>query len=60
MGEDGKIVTDIAGASKAKITLVKSNVSEATALFHILGTPDNVKTAQYMMKVIHRHRHTHP
>ena len=45
-------MTDIAGASKAKITLVKSNVSESTALFHILGTPDNVKTAQYMMKVL--------
>jgi RNA recognition motif-containing protein len=51
VGEDGKIVSDIAKAAKAKVTLVRSGAHQETAIFHLVGTPDAVKTAQYMMQI---------
>jgi len=51
VGEDGKIVTDIARDSKTKISLIKSAPQEDTCLFHIVGSPENCKTAQYMMQI---------
>merc|ERR1711864_1830 len=51
VGEDGKIVADIARDSKTKISLLKSGPQEDSSMFHILGNPANCKTAQYMMQV---------
>jgi len=51
VGEDGKIVADIARDSKTKISLIKSAPQEDTCLFHIVGSPENCKTAQYMMQI---------
>jgi len=51
VGEDGKIVTDIARDSKTKISLLKSTPQEDSVLFHIIGSVDNCKTAQYMMQM---------
>ena len=39
VGEDGKIVAEIAKDSDTKITLLTSTPQEETALFHIVGTP---------------------
>ena len=36
--------------SKTKITLVKSAPQDTTCLFHIVGSQENCKTAQYMMQ----------
>ena len=51
VGEDGKIVADIAQAANTKITMLKANPQEESVLFHIVGAPDNCKTAQYMMQI---------
>lgn len=51
VGEDGKIVADIATDSKTKISLIKSAPQEESCLFHIVGTAENCKTAQYMMQI---------
>jgi len=51
VGEDGKIITEIARDSKTKITLVKSQPTEDVCLFHVVGTPATTKTAQYMMQI---------
>lgn len=51
VGEDGKIVADIASDSKTKISLIKSAPQEDNCLFHIVGSPENCKTAQYMMQI---------
>lgn len=51
VGEDGKIITEIARDSHTKITLVKSQPTEDTCLFHLVGSPGNTKTAQYMMQI---------
>ena len=51
IGEDGKIVTDIARDANVKITLVKGGPHEESALFNLLGGPQAVKTAQYMMQI---------
>ena len=51
VGEDGKIVTDIARDAKVKVTLVKGGPHEESALFHLVGTAEAVKTAQYMMQI---------
>ena len=77
VGEDGKIVTEIAKDSKTKITLVKCGEHEdqvlilflltllflillvlllllqppLKALFHVVGLPNAIKTAQYIMKI---------
>ena len=39
VGEDGKIVAEIAKDSDTKITLLTSTPQEETVLFHIVGTP---------------------
>jgi len=51
VGEDGKIIADIATDSKTKISLIKSAPQDESCLFHIVGTPENCKTAQYMMQI---------
>jgi len=51
VGEDGKIISEIARDSHTKITLVKSQPTEDTCLFHLVGSPANTKTAQYMMQI---------
>ena len=51
VGEDGKIVTDIARDAKVKVTLVKGGPHEESALFHLVGSAEAVKTAQYMMQI---------
>lgn len=51
VGEDGKIVTDIARDSKTKITLIKSAPQDQACMFHIYGTEQNCKTAQYIMQI---------
>jgi len=51
VGEDGKIITEIARDSNTKISLLKAAPQEETCLFHIVGTPENCKTAQYMMQI---------
>ena len=39
VGEDGKIVAEIAKDSDTKITLLTSTPQEETVLFYIVGTP---------------------
>ena len=39
VGEDGKIVAEIAKDAGTKITLLASTPQEETVLFHIVGTP---------------------
>jgi len=51
VGEDGKIVSDIARDSKTKITLIKAGPQDQTCMFHIFGSEENCKTAQYIMKI---------
>lgn len=51
VGDDGKIVTDIARDSKTKITLIKAAPQETACMFHIVGEETNCKTAQYMMQI---------
>ncbi|XP_023329967.1 polyadenylate-binding protein RBP45 [Eurytemora carolleeae] len=51
VGDDGKIVADIARDSKTKITLIKAAPQETACLFHIVGNEQNCKTAQYMMQI---------
>ena len=51
VGEDGKIVADIATDSKTKISLIKSAPQVESCLFHIVGTAENCKTAQYMIQI---------
>lgn len=51
VGDDGKIVADIARDSKTKITLIKAAPQETACMFHIVGNEQNCKTAQYMMQI---------
>jgi len=51
VGEDGKVIADIAGDSKTKISLIKSAPQDESCLFNIVGTGENCKTAQYMMQI---------
>ena len=37
--------------SKTKITLIKGAPQDQTCMFHIYGTDENCKTAQYIMKI---------
>lgn len=61
VGEDGKIVSEIAKDSETKITLLASTPQEETVLFHIVGTPEHCKTAQYVMQIkIKERMTTHP
>lgn len=60
VGEDGKIISDIAKNSGTKITMLKVSPTEDTVLFHIVGTPENCKTAQYMMQIKIKERMTNP
>lgn len=60
VGEDGKIIADIAKDSSTKITMLKANPQEESVLFHIVGIPDNCKTAQYMMQIKIKERMTKP
>ena len=43
VGEDGKIVAEIAKDSDTRITLLASTPQEETVLFHIVGTPGDNK-----------------
>ena len=43
VGEDGKIVAEIAKDAGTKITLLASTPQEETVLFHIVGTPGDDK-----------------
>ena len=74
VGEDGKIVAEIAKDAGTKITLLASTPQEETVLFHIVGTPgedipvtglhvnilplEHCKTAQYMMQIKIKERMT--
>ena len=60
VGEDGKIVSDIAKNSGTKITMLKVSPNEETVLFHIVGTPENCKTAQYMMQIKIKEKMSNP
>ena len=60
VGEDGKIIADIAKNSGTKVTMLKVAPQEDTVLFHIVGTPDRCKTAQYMMQIKIKERMTNP
>ena len=51
VGEDGKVVTEIARESKAKISLVKSRLQEDSVMFHLVGSQEACKVAQYMMQI---------
>jgi len=51
VGDFGKIVTDVARDSKTKITLIKAAPQETACMFHIVGSEENCKTAQYIMKI---------
>ena len=48
VGEDGKIVAEIAKDSDTRITLLASTPQEETVLFHIVGTPgEKIKFVLY-------------
>ena len=52
VGEDGKIITEIARDSKTKITLVKSQPTEDVCLFHVVGTPATTKVSKKLKKMV--------
>jgi len=60
VGEDGKIIAEIAKDSGTKITMLKPAPQEENVLFHIVGSPDHCKTAQYMMQIKIKERMTKP
>ena len=50
VGEDGKIVAEIAKDSDTRITLLASTPQEETVLFHIVGTPgEKIKFVLYFV-----------
>ena len=54
VGEDGKIVAEIAKDSDTRITLLASTPQEETVLFHIVGTPGrNIKCLIFVNKNKH-------
>ena len=60
VGEDGKIIAEIAKDAGTKITMLKAAPQEESVLFHIVGTPEHCKTAQYMMQIKIKERMTKP
>ena len=60
VGEDGKIIAEIAKDAGVKITMLKAAPQEESVLFHLVGAPEHCKTAQYMMQIKIKERMTNP